>query len=110
MTRFERVIRVRLLARRERLVESIANSALRLRSAWAARAEATGDWRGLELTVDELRNVDRALLRLVQRAYGVCERCGRTLGTQRLLAEPEAALCDDCHPATSPDPRPTPSS
>ena len=103
MTRFERVIRIRLLARRERLVESIANSALRLRSAWASRSEASGDLRGLELTLDELRNVDRALLRLVQRAYGICERCGRALGTQRLLAEPEAALCNDCDPAASSD-------
>ncbi len=101
MTRFERVIRIRLLARRERLVESIASSALRLRSAWANKSEAAGDWRGLELTTEELRNVDRALLRLVQRAYGICERCGRALGTQRLLAEPEAALCNDCDPAAS---------
>ena len=104
MTRFERVIRIRLLARRERLVESIANSALRLRSAWASKAEALGDWRGLELTVEELRHVDRALVRLVQRAYGICERCGRALGTQRLLAEPEAALCNDCDPKASSEP------
>ncbi len=103
MTRFERVIRIRLLARRERLVESIANAALRLRAAWASKSEATGDLRGLELTLDELRNVDRALLRLVQQAYGICERCGRALGTQRLLAEPEAALCNNCDPAASPD-------
>jgi|GEM_PF-398058 len=103
MTRFERVVRIRLLARRDRLVESIASSALRLRSAWASKAEATGDWRGLQLTIEELRNVDRALLRLVQRAYGICERCGRALGTQRLLAEPEAALCSGCDPEASSD-------
>jgi RNA polymerase-binding transcription factor DksA len=103
MTRFERGVRIRLLARRERLVESVANSALRLRSAWASKSEAPGDWRGFELTLAELRNVDRALLRLVQQAYGVCERCGRTLGTQRLLAEPEAALCTDCGPVAFSD-------
>jgi len=103
MTRFERVVRIRLLARRERLVESIASSALRLRFAWASKAEAIGDWRGLELTVEELRQVDRALMRLVQQAYGICERCGRALGTQRLLAEPEAALCNDCDPKASSD-------
>ena len=101
MTTFEHVIRVRLLARRERLVESIASSAIRLRAAWATRAEPAGDLREQDTTVQELRRVDRALLRLVQRAYGICERCGRALGTQQLLAEPDAALCSECAPECS---------
>ncbi|MGO9828701.1 MAG: TraR/DksA C4-type zinc finger protein [Myxococcaceae bacterium] len=105
MTRFERSIRIRLLARRERLLESIAGSAIRLRSAWATNSEAAGDLREQEVTVQELRGVDRALLRLLQRAYGICERCGRALGTQRLLAEPDAALCSDCAPE-APEARP----
>jgi len=96
MTQFEHAIRLRLLGRRERLVESIASLAIRLRAAWATNTEAAPDLREQEQTVKELQRVDRALLRLVQRAYGLCESCGRALGTQQLLAEPDAALCSQC--------------
>ena len=101
MTFFERGARIRLLARRERLVESLASLAVRTRTAWATKGLASGESHEVQATEQELRAVDHALLRLLQGAYGLCDRCGRALGTQRLLAEPEAALCHDCAPHPS---------
>ena len=101
MTDFERRARNQLLERRDRLVDSLASLAVRTRTALATRRPAASARQEQDATEQELRAVDRALLRLVQGAYGLCDRCGRALGTQRLQAEPEAALCHDCalHPA-----------
>ena len=37
-----------------------------------------------------------AFARLTDGIYGICARCGRTIGTERLEARPSAALCIDC--------------
>jgi DnaK suppressor protein len=37
-----------------------------------------------------------ACARLTDGIYGICARCGRTIGTERLEARPSAALCIDC--------------
>jgi RNA polymerase-binding protein DksA len=41
-------------------------------------------------------DVDRALVQLQDGAYGVCERCGRPIGAERLEARPSARTCIDC--------------
>jgi DnaK suppressor protein len=97
VTLFERNARDRLLERRERLVERLAAAALRVRSA-AARGGVVADdaneaRRQMFL---ELAAVDRALAHLTLGTFGVCERCGRALGTQRLRADPEARWCLEC--------------
>jgi DnaK suppressor protein len=38
----------------------------------------------------------RALARLVDGSYGVCESCGNPIGKNRLLAFPRATLCMTC--------------
>lgn len=38
----------------------------------------------------------RALARLAQGAYGICESCGNPIGKNRLLAFPRATLCMTC--------------
>lgn len=48
---------------------------------------------------DELSAVDAALGRLAQGRYGICTGCGEPVGTARLEASPEAALCLACQTA-----------
>lgn len=45
---------------------------------------------------DRLRDTERALERLDEGTYGICERCGKPIGTERLEALPSATLCIDC--------------
>ncbi len=40
--------------------------------------------------------VERALAKLDQGTYGVCDDCGKPIGVERLAAIPYAALCIDC--------------
>lgn len=78
MTLFEHSVQIRLLALRESLLKGDSARGSRERIA------------------QELAEVDGALLRLARGQYGVCQRCGRALGSQRLLAEPVALLCPAC--------------
>jgi len=50
-----------------------------------------------------LAEIDAAVTRLEDGTYGVCERCGRSIGAGRLEARPAARLCITC--ASSPRPR-----
>ncbi len=43
-----------------------------------------------------LRDVERALVKLEEGTYGRCDRCGRPIGEERLDAIPWALLCIDC--------------
>jgi DnaK suppressor protein len=43
-----------------------------------------------------LADLDAALRRLDEGAYGVCERCGRPIGAGRLEARPSARTCIEC--------------
>lgn len=38
----------------------------------------------------------RALTRLKLGKYGVCEKCGKMIDTDRLAARPESTICIDC--------------
>ena len=40
-----------------------------------------------------LARIDRALARMDEGSYGICERCGEPIGRERLLARPSATLC-----------------
>lgn len=42
-----------------------------------------------------LSQIDRALARLDDGSYGICERCGKAISQERLLARPSATLCID---------------
>jgi DnaK suppressor protein len=44
----------------------------------------------------KIRSLQEALARVEEGTYGICERCGRAIGVQRLEALPEARLCIDC--------------
>jgi RNA polymerase-binding transcription factor DksA len=43
-----------------------------------------------------LTDLERALERLDEGTYGVCGRCNRPIGVERLAARPAAATCIDC--------------
>jgi len=43
-----------------------------------------------------LREVERAVMKLDDGSYGRCERCGNPIGDERLDAIPWAPLCIDC--------------
>jgi RNA polymerase-binding protein DksA len=45
---------------------------------------------------DLLSQVERALQRLADGTYGVCESCGNPIGKARLQAFPRATLCVSC--------------
>lgn len=43
-----------------------------------------------------IQKVDRALAKISERTYGVCDRCGQMIADQRLEAMPSATLCLVC--------------
>jgi DnaK suppressor protein len=49
-----------------------------------------------ELERQELEEIDAALDRILRGTYGQCERCGGSIGRQRLRAIPEARRCITC--------------
>ena len=48
-----------------------------------------------EGAMQTLAQIDRALARLDDGTYGICERCGNPIGEGRLRARPWATLCID---------------
>jgi len=50
---------------------------------------------GGSLEISEAR-VARALAKLADGSYGVCDRCGRPIAPARLEAAPESVLCIEC--------------
>jgi DnaK suppressor protein len=45
---------------------------------------------------DQLEEVDRALRKMDEGTYGICENCGQEIGEARLEALPTARFCMDC--------------
>lgn len=43
-----------------------------------------------------LLQTEKAIARLEDGTYGVCEQCGEPIGKMRLMAFPRATLCMDC--------------
>ena len=50
--------------------------------------------RGRERTF--LAKIDKALAKINDDSFGICEDCGEPIHTKRLEARPEAALCIKC--------------
>jgi DnaK suppressor protein len=44
----------------------------------------------------ELEEIEAALARVADGSFGLCQRCSRAIGRQRLLAIPEARYCLEC--------------
>jgi DnaK suppressor protein len=57
--------------------------------------------REIDYTLEEnsehlLKEIDRALEKIEQGTYGICETCGQPIAEERLLAIPYARQCIDC--------------
>jgi DnaK suppressor protein len=50
----------------------------------------------LEAAREQVAAFDTALERLAEGRYGVCDRCGRPIGEDRLAARPATRTCIDC--------------
>jgi len=44
----------------------------------------------------QIAQVKRALIRLKDKKYGVCEKCGQMIDTDRLAVRPEVTICLKC--------------
>ncbi len=98
-------------ATRDALIEQRVDLQRRIDSLQKEGREETRDdttdnahqWENAELRVDEmdeavneLRDVENALQRLDQGTYGVCVRCGKPIGDERLDVLPDTVLCAAC--------------
>jgi RNA polymerase-binding protein DksA len=45
---------------------------------------------------EKLAQIDRALARIADGSYGICESCGNAIGKMRVMAFPRATLCMTC--------------
>jgi len=45
----------------------------------------------------KLKDVNKALEKIAEGKYGICEKCGKEIGEERLRACPEAKTCLKCH-------------
>lgn len=57
--------------------------------------------REIDLTLEEnvraaLKTIERALAKLIEGSYGVCDSCKGPISEDRLRAAPSANLCIDC--------------
>jgi RNA polymerase-binding protein DksA len=103
----------RLLAERERVLGEISELEAELSISledssgespydqhMAETAGATLD-REIDLSLQDnargtLAQVDRALEKLEEGTYGICDKCGKPIGEGRLEIAPYSALCVDC--------------
>lgn len=59
----------------------------------------------IDLHIEEIRNIENALMRFPMGSYGICTDCGTDIDYQRLQANPAAQRCLECqamHEQTNP--------
>lgn len=62
-------------------------------AATAERTEVIGLARSL---ANQVKMIDRALAKIDEGTYGICDSCGKPISEARLEARPESVLCVDC--------------
>jgi DnaK suppressor protein len=113
MARRDALLRLhkRLVARRNSLLQALAGELKEMRG--GIRGDLSGDAADVafdsgtdeitsqlaELEARELAQIDRALRRLKQGSYGVCEVCSKRIPVARLNALPYSTCCIDCQRA-----------
>ena len=76
--------------------EIIGNSDNHLGETATATLDREIDYSLEENSEQVLRAIDRALQRIHEGSFGVCETCGRVIAEERLEAIPYATQCIDC--------------
>ncbi|MBB3981370.1 RNA polymerase-binding protein DksA [Sphingobium fontiphilum] len=97
-------IRARLSDRRAQLLAHVASLEADLgqpmEADFAEQAVEREDDEALDrlsrVELAEIGQIDRAIERIDQGAYGVCIECGEPIAPARLAALPEAAMCMEC--------------
>ncbi len=104
-------IRAELLGGLDRLASELKTSAAELRDLLASGVDGAGNdqadvgstslERDAEMSLaanqqELLMQTEKALERLDDGTYGICENCGQPIGKLRLLAFPRATLCMEC--------------
>jgi DnaK suppressor protein len=69
----------------KRIGEGTTEAVERLNTTAAARSIA-----------DSIADIDRAVAKIDDGSYGICDVCGRDIGAARLEALPAASRCVDC--------------
>jgi DnaK suppressor protein len=95
MIRIEHEARSLLLQRRQNLCRQLIEP---------GHADLTAHWHDWETVVEplaeplrrELVEIERALQRIDEGNYGLCQACGGPMGMQRIRAIPEARYCVSC--------------
>jgi DnaK suppressor protein len=104
LLRLNKTLTARRTELRKRLGTDLASlGAQRISSATGDAADAAFDHTGEELSSQlaelearELNQVERALLRLKQGTYGLCEACSAKIPVARLNVLPYSTLCIKC--------------
>ncbi|MDT8322366.1 MAG: TraR/DksA family transcriptional regulator [Xanthomonadales bacterium] len=50
----------------------------------------------IDLHIDEIREIDAALMRIASGDYGICQKCGDDIEPERLRVHPTAKRCRPC--------------
>ncbi len=59
--------------------------------------EEIGNTLSVKEALQERRNrIEKALQKIKERKYGVCESCGKQIEEKLLLIDPESELCKEC--------------
>jgi RNA polymerase-binding protein DksA len=92
-----------LTAERERLTSELAAMGIdraTFDDGFADSGQVTAERGEVDALVGSLRetlsDIDNALTKIDAGTYGICERCGRPIGEDRLEAMPAARLCIEC--------------
>ena len=104
---FKKEMRQKLLEDRKRLLDEVdqkvkkESDALKFEIGDIYDIATTERQRELTLMLgdrerEKLREIDKALERLNEEDYGVCEECGEPIGEERLRALPFTRVCVDC--------------
>lgn len=88
--------------KREELYKHIESTKIEIDISGDEIDKATGDTIGNLSKSISLRNlkkikdIDKALIKIKNNCFGICEECGEDIGKQRLLALPDAEMCIIC--------------
>ncbi|MEX0690186.1 MAG: TraR/DksA C4-type zinc finger protein [Candidatus Paceibacterota bacterium] len=63
----------------------------------ADEAEEYSNYIGVEKTLNHrMQDIDKALNKIKEGTYGLCEKCEKRIGIEVLKVAPESILCKDC--------------